>query len=279
MTLAQLERRTLTLGTEALYRDPALYEQLYLQRRDDVRFYVEQALREGGPILEIGAGSGRITLALAEGGYSVVGVDTMPPMLAFARKRLARLPIAQRERVTLIRADVRKLELGRRFPLVIAPFNVLQHVYTTADLELALRACAAHLAPGGALVFDVLMPDIAALAQDPDRIYRIGGFRHPMTKISYTLRESCHYDPATQIRTTHMFFEPRAPTLPALVVPLAQRQIFPAEIELLMNAVGLEITTRLGDFPDQPWDATARSQIVIARARTRLARKQPARSR
>jgi SAM-dependent methyltransferase len=262
-----LEQRTLALGAQAIYRDPALYEQLYLRRRQDVRFYVELAKRLGGPVLEIGSGSGRITRALAAEGLEVTGIEPMRVMRDYARTRL---PAGAR--VVLRAGDVRRLALAQRFALVIAPFNVLQHLYTHEDLVRGLRVCAQHLATAGRLAFDVLLPDVRALAQDPDRAYRVGRLTHPLTKKRYTLRESSHYEPIAQVRTAHMFLEPDGTTDPAIVIPLAQRQIFPEELRTLLASSGLTIERCYGDFDGTPLASHSPSQIVIARLASRRAR-------
>ena len=265
--LARLERRTFELGSQALYRDAPLYEQLYVRRRDDVRFYVEVARHYGEPVLELGAGSGRITLAIAEAGVAVVGVDAMASMLAHAKARLALRPERERERVKLIRGDLRKLRLPRRFPLVIAPFNVLQHTASGAELQRTLERCAAAIVPGGRLVLDVLNPDMRALAQDPERVLRAGHVTHPVTKIRYAISESSHYDAATQVRTVHMFLSPVTGHGASMVVPLAQRQIFPEELLARLEAAGLSLEARYGAFDRSPFGAASESQIVIARRR------------
>jgi SAM-dependent methyltransferase len=265
--LLRLERRTFELGSQALYRDAALYEQLYVRRRDDVRFYVDVAKRYGGPVLELGAGSGRITLAVAAAGVSIVGVDSMASMLAHAKARLAARPKTERDHVKLIRGDLRRLRLTQRFPLIIAPFNVLQHTASGDELQRVLERCAALLAPGGRLVLDVLSPDLRALAQDPERILRAGHVTHPATKTRYALSESSHYDAATQIRTVHMFLSPVTGHGDSMVVPLAQRQIFPEELRARLAAAGLALEARFGAFDRADFDAASASQIVIARRR------------
>lgn len=265
-SLKRLAKRTFELGSKALYRDAALYEQLYRRRQQDVRFYVELARRHGGPVLELGAGTGRVTLAIAAAGVSIVGLDTMPTMLARAHARLALRPAAERERVSLRRADLRSLRMTQRFPLVIAPFNVLQHTATGEELQRALERCARLLAPGGLLAFDVLNPDVHALAQNPDRIYRVGHITHPVTKVRYKLSESSHYDADEQIRTVHMFLDPVAGGAELLVVPLAQRQIFPEELKARLSAAGLAIQARYGDFERGPFDSSSESQVILARA-------------
>jgi len=98
--LARLTARVLREGAQALYRDPALFDQLYRRRKRDVAFYQQLAARARGPVLELGVGSGRVAAALARAGIEVVGVDSMPSMLRAARERIARLPETAAARVT-----------------------------------------------------------------------------------------------------------------------------------------------------------------------------------
>lgn len=266
-SLKSLSKRTFELGSQALYRDAALYEQLYVRRRRDVRFYTAIGKRFGGPVLELGVGGGRVMLALAAAGLNVVGIDAMPSMLAHARARLAARPAAERARVVLRRADLRTLRMTQRFPLVIAPFNVLLHTASGEELQRALERCASWLAPGGRLVLDVLNPDIRALAQPPDRVYRCGYVTHPLTKVRYKLSESSHYDANEQIRTVQMYLDPVAGDGDQLVVPLAQRQIFPDELRARLGAAGFAIAARYGDFERGPFGADSESQVFIARKR------------
>ena len=264
-SLKSLSKRTFELGSQALYRDAALYEQLYVRRRSDVRFYAELAKRYGGPVLELGVGGGRVMLAIAAAGVNVIGIDTMESMLAHARARLAARPAVERARVTLRRGDLRKLRMTRRFPLVIAPFNVLQHTASGVELQGALERCASLLTPSGRLVLDVLNPDVRALAQNPTKIYRAGHVTHPVTKVRYKLSESSHYDGDEQIRTVHMYLDPVTGDGELMVLPLAQRQIFPDELRARLTAAGLKIEARYGDFERGPFHADAESQVIIAR--------------
>lgn len=255
-------------GARALYREPLLFDELYKRRAADVRCYVELAQRWGGPVLELGVGSGRIARALAQAGVELVGVDLAPSMLARARARIAELPRAARARVTLVRADMRRLALSRRFPLVIAPFNTFTHLYTRRDLELALRACRRHLRPAGRLVFDVVMPDLRALTQDPDRLYRCRPVLDPRAGRRVRYGEASHYEPVAQVRTVTMALQRQDGTIER-AIPLTQRQFFPAEIEALLHYNGFEIEQRFGDFSFGALASDSEVQLVIARARRR----------
>ena len=121
---------------------------------EDVSFYVEEAVRSGGPVLELGVGTGRIAVPVAVAGIEVVGVDTSAGMLEVARER-AELAGVQ---VDLRQGDMRDPPVEGEFPLVAIPFRSLLHMETDADRRSALRAVARHLAPTGRLVFDVFTP-------------------------------------------------------------------------------------------------------------------------
>ena len=267
--LARVTARVLRDGAQALYRDPALFDQLYRRRRQDVEFYLDCARRFRGPVLELGAGSGRVAIALARAGFDVVGVDAMPGMLAAGRARLAEDPPEVTARVRWVRGDLRSVRLRRRFPLVIAPFNTFMHLYQRRDLERALATARAHLRPRGRLVFDVMMPDLRALLQNPDRLYACGQLRHPTTGTRYRLREASHYDPLAQLRSVTMVLEPLASSDRALAVPLVQRQWFPAELEAALHHNGFELEERFGDFERGPAGERSEVQALVARVRRR----------
>jgi SAM-dependent methyltransferase len=266
--LERLIERSQRQGARALYREPSLYEQLYRRRTQDVRYYVELARRHGGPVLELGVGSGRVALELARAGFEVMGVDFTPDMLARARERVARLPHDARGRVTLGRRAMRRLALGRRFALVIAPFNAFTHLFTRRDLELTLAGCRRHLRPGGRLAFDVVMPDLRALTQDPDRLYRCHPVLDPADGVRRPYAEASHYAVVQQVRTITMVFQHEDGSAQR-AIPLAQRQFFPAELEALLHYNGFAIEHRFGDFAFGPLGDDSEVQAIVARVRPR----------
>lgn len=254
-------------GAEAHYRDAAYYEHAYRRRRHDVRFYAELAGARSGPILELGAGAGRVTLAMARAGADVVAIERIAEMRALFRRRLEREPARVRRRVELRAGDLRSVRLGRRFPLVVAPFNVFNHLYTRRDWERALATAREHLRPRGRLVFDVLLPDPVELARDPERAWRGRSVVHPADGRRYRYAESFEWDPATQVEMITMQFEDAADPRRFFVVPLAQRHVFPAELEALLAYNGFRVEAHWGDFDGGPIVDGCESQVVIARPR------------
>lgn len=260
--------RRLRAGTEAHYRDAAYYDQAYRRRTQDAQLYLEMARRHGSPVLELGVGTARVAALLARHGVSVVGIDRMPQMLQRARQRMQRLPKHARQRIELRRGDLRSLRLQRRFPLVIAPFNVFMHLYDRRDIEKALAVVRRHLRPRGRLVFDVSMPDLKALSRDPGKLYRCRPVTRPDGR-RYRYAEAFRYDAIHQVQHVSMAFEQEDDPNHAFVTPLTHRQLFPAELEALLHYNGFRIVDRYGDFERGPLTERSESQIVVARATSR----------
>jgi SAM-dependent methyltransferase len=121
----------------------------------DLPLWEEMAERAGGPVLELGCGTGRVVLHLARRGHEVIGLDSDPELLAALTERAAGLP------VRTVEADARGFELDGRVALALAPTHLLQLLPTSADRVEALRRVAAHLEPGGLLAAAIIeaMPE------------------------------------------------------------------------------------------------------------------------
>ena len=254
-------------GADAHYRDPRYYDHAYARYTVDRGFYVDMGRLSGGPVLELGVGTGRLAIALADAGLEVVGVDRMAPMLERARERIAKKARRIRERIELVEGDLRDVRLGRRFPLVIAPFNVLQHVYGREDVERALATVREHLAVDGRFIFDVLLPDPRSLAYDPSRFYKSRPVRHPRDGRRYAYDEAFRYDHDRQIQTTIMRFTALDGSGDRFTDELPQRQFFPRELEALLHYNGFAVVAHDGGFHGEPIEEHTESQVVVARAR------------
>ena len=132
---------------------------------EDVAFYLEEARRSGGPVLELGVGTGRIAVPLAADGIQVIGVDSSRGMLEVCARRAALAGVALDLRV----GDLRRPPVAERVPLVICPFRSLLHMRTDAERLEALQAVHGLLVPGGRFVFDVFTPGADDIAQTHDR--------------------------------------------------------------------------------------------------------------
>jgi SAM-dependent methyltransferase len=142
-----------------------LYDHVTLYRdRSDVAFFVDAAVQSGGPVLEVGCGTGRVLVPTARAGVEIVGLDLSAHMLGVCRERLLHEPPAVQANAALVHGDMRHFELGRTFTLATIPFRPFQHLLTTDDQLACLSCIRRHLVDGGLLIFDVFNPSLDALA-------------------------------------------------------------------------------------------------------------------
>lgn len=245
-------------GPASLYDLAELYDAI-VQPGPCEAFYREEARRWGGPVLELACGTGRLTLPLARDGHEVVGLDASGAMLEAARGKAAQLGL----RPGFVLGDMRDFDLGRRFGLVVISCNSLAHLTDRDDLRACLAAVRRHLAPGGALAFDVVLPDPRILAQPEGVARRLDLGPNPASAIQ--AEEWAQYDAVRQVRVSHWSIRHPDGAEQAMA-PLVLRQFFPQELPLLLEAEGLELVERHGDFARNPMEAWSLNQVCVARA-------------
>jgi len=133
-----------------------IYDPWSISVVEDIPFYVDLACEAGGPVVELGVGSGRIAVPTAAAGVQVIGVDSSERMLEIARQQAEAARVSSL--VDLRLGDLRKPPVRGRYRLVTSPFRALLHMETDADRRAALRAARRLVADGGRFVFDVFEP-------------------------------------------------------------------------------------------------------------------------
>ena len=123
---------------------------------EDISFYVEEAMASGGPVVELGVGTGRIAIPTAAAGIHVIGVDTSAGMLEVCAEQARQAGVA--ERLDLRLGDLRRPPVDERVPLVTCPFRAYLHLATDEERLEALGAARGLLRDGGRLIFDVFKP-------------------------------------------------------------------------------------------------------------------------
>jgi SAM-dependent methyltransferase len=123
---------------------------------EDISFYVDEALASGGPVVELGVGTGRIAIPTAMAGVHIIGVDSSAGMLAVCAEQARRAGVG--ERLELRQGDLRRPPVKERVPLVTCPFRAYLHLASDEERLEALAAAKELLLPGGKLVFDVFAP-------------------------------------------------------------------------------------------------------------------------
>ena len=133
-----------------------LYDPWSRSVREDIAFYVDEALAAGGLVIELGVGTGRIAFPIAREGIPVIGVDSSRGMLQICRQHAESEGVA--ELLDLRLGDLRHPLVETPAPLVICPFRSYLHLRDDDDRRRALRAAWRLLEPEGRLVFDVFAP-------------------------------------------------------------------------------------------------------------------------
>jgi len=232
----------------------------------DTDFYRRLARQTGGPILEVGCGTGRVAAALAADGHEVVGVDLSAPMLRLAEQRRGALSADVAARLSFHRADLATLDLGRDFALIVTPARVFQFMLTSAAQRSALVALRTHLRPNGRLVLDLFDPRLDLVIPSAEVKKRGGEFIHPRTgnRVTWTVTGQ-RPDPARQLIVEDWTFSEinaSGEVLRTATEELTLRWSLRSEMRFLFELVGLEVVADYGDFKGGP-PAYGREQVWV----------------
>ena len=140
-----------------------LYDAWSRSVTEDVQFYVEVASEAGGPVVELGVGTGRVAVPVAQAGVRVIGVDSSREMLAVCAARAEATGVS--DRLDLRLGDLLGPPVRERVRLVTCPFRSYLHLHDDRARLRALRAAHELLLPGGRLVFDVFAPSREDIAE------------------------------------------------------------------------------------------------------------------
>ena len=138
-----------------------VYDAEYRDFEGDIGFWRERLWHNGvvGPLLELGCGTGRVTLPLAEAGYRIVGIDVSPAMLRRARVRRQHRAPEVAARVRFAKQDMRDFQSKGPFAAVLAPFGAYSLLTSRADRVKCLARCHRQMIPGAPLWLDIAAAD------------------------------------------------------------------------------------------------------------------------
>ncbi len=249
----------------------AFYDFYSLGLEGDVQFYIEEARKAGTPMLEIGCGTGRILLPIAQAGSSVVGLDRSPEMLTLLRRKLAKLSPDVQARVELVEGDMRDFSLDRHFSLITIPYRAFLHLLTPKAQRQALECIREHLAADGRLILNIFDPNLEMIASylgpTGSGLKRDSDFIHPETGNQVIVWYTGQYDPEVQLLNAYFIFEEidnAGKVLQKTYNPLSLRYVYRYEMRYLLELSGYKIEAFYGDFQRGPFRYSG-EQIWIAR--------------
>lgn len=234
----------------------------------EIDFYRElarQGQTRGQAILEIACGTGRVAIRLAQQGAQVVGTDLSEEMLEIAR--------GKSEEVRWLQGDMRALDLGETFGLIIVPGHSFQFMLTPEDQVKALESFKGHLTPDGVLVIHLDHQSIDWLG---DLLGELGGkfeqtkdIKHPRTGHTIRRAHAWTYQPSTQTATVVSKWEEINEDGTILQTwtrtPMQLHCVFRFEMEHLLLRTGFELQTLYGDFFKNELTDKSTEMIWIAR--------------
>jgi len=246
-------------GSE-VYWDGSHYDADNASVQVDIPFYVKEAKKAGGPVLELACGTGRLTIPIARSGVDITGVDISLPMLSRAREKAAEAGV----NAVFVKADIRFFRLKKRFKLIFIPFNSMQHLRDRVSLERFFSRVKAHLAPGGRFILDVFNPNPHYLVRDADELISIAHYKDPVTGRDILVNERYFYDRATQAARPIWYYKRGCRNMGAK--KLNMRCFFPLELEMLLHYNGFAIKAKYGDFDRSAFHSESPKQILVCSA-------------
>lgn len=241
------------------------YDLDYEPFQDDVALYLGFAERTGGPLLELGCGTGRLLLPLARAGFSITGVDMSPRMLEVAQAKVDAAGLD--DQITLVQADMREVNLPQQYRLAFIAINSFMHLVTLEDQLAALRTWRKLLLPGGLLLIDVDNPDPRHLLEADGRLDLQGRWFDPDTGATVLKHMSRTLDAARQLQHVLFIYDEVFPDgqVRRTLAPFQARYLYRYEGELLLNKAGFTPEQVYGSYDLDSYGSDSERMIFVAR--------------
>ncbi len=245
-----------------------IYDFVYSYVTSDIPFYVKEAQKAGGLVLELGSGTGRVALPIAQAGMDITGLDSSEAMLDVARGKLTKLSTAK-GRLTLTHGDMRGFSLNQRFNLAIIPFRGFLSLLTVEDEMRTLQNIKRHLKPDGRLIFNIFVPDLDMLVQEGDLPYHFRDVTDPSGR-RFVLYHQSSYDNFSQIINARVIIEElgqKGLVMQKMYLDFQLRYVHRWEMQHLLELCGFEVLELYGDFDRSPFDESSTEMVWVARVR------------
>ena len=244
----------------SLIYDAAIYDGMNA-RVDDWQFYKRWLPRnKAGNILELCCGTGRLTIPIAKEGYTISGVDFTASMLERAKAKASGAGVE----IEFIEADIRTLDLQKKYDLIFIPFNSIHHLYRNEDLFRVFRVVKKHLKEGGLFLFDCFNPDIRYIVEGEKEQKEIAAYTTDDGR-DVRILQTMRYENKTQInRIAWQYFIDGAFHS---VQNLDMRMFFPQELDAYLKGNGFHIIHKYGGFGEEAFNDRSEKQVFVCRCR------------
>ena len=237
-------------GWSALMYDPHPF-----RVQGEEEFYIEEAQKQGSPILEVGCGTGRLLSPVAKTGSEIHGLDLSEDMLNIARGKIEKLDNAVQKRINLTQGDMRDFELNQRFKLITIPFRAFLHILTVEDQKKTLHNILEHLTDDGKLILDAFDPKLqlinSNLGHQSSRLKQMTELVHPVSGNQVFVWYSTTYNLEEQLINEIWIYEEieeDGNVIRRQYVPLKVRFAYRFEMQHLLELSGFKIEALYGNY-------------------------------
>jgi SAM-dependent methyltransferase len=255
------------------YRDYDFIAEMYdhvtaYNERRDVDFFIEESTRSGGPVLEIGCGTGRVLIPTARAGVEITGLDLSEHMLERCRSKLKAEDEDVRSRAKLVHGDMRDFDVGTGFRLATIPFRPFQHLTTVEDQMACLGSIHRALGAGGRLILDLFNPSLQALTADNlgvevDEDLEFSLPDGSRVRRSFCIRERDHFN---QLSRSELIYDVTRPDghEHRFVHAFPMRHLYRFEAEHLLARCGFEVEALFADYDRSPYGSKYPGELIFA---------------
>jgi SAM-dependent methyltransferase len=253
-------------GAYSRYYDLLYKNKDYAGEAEYVRKLIAQHHPNAKTILDLGCGTGKHALLLAEQGYLVTGVDRSQEMLEAAQNQLG-MRTFPGPAPEFFQGDIRSARIGKKFDVVVSLFHVMSYLSTNADLKAALSTAREHLAPGGLFIFDCWYGP-AVLTDHP--VVRIRRLEDDLVSVTRLAEPVQHPNQNLVDVNYHVFIKDKqSGALEELRETHTMRYLFLPEVELMLEASGLRLVRTEefmtgGDVGSHTWTAVFMAKLAAS---------------
>ncbi|GAB1421747.1 class I SAM-dependent methyltransferase [Anaerolineales bacterium] len=253
--------------SEAYYHQIArFYDAEHNHKTDDLILYSELAAEYGEPILDIGCGTGRVLIHLAQENYKVHGIDYSPAMLDRLEIKLKSFPHL-REYISCEQADILHVQHDQTYPLILLTYNMLMHFHKAEHQKLLLEQVRQWIRPDGLMVIDLPNAGEVFASQNTDAIILDDTFIDTESGNSILLQSHNMLDRTTQILQVRWIYDELQEDglIKRTIVPNSLRYFFLSELSWLLKACGFRVAEVYGDTDGAPFEDGCPRMIIYAR--------------
>ena len=224
---------------------------------DDLQFYKRWIPKNRDVrILELCCGTGRLTIPIAKDGYDIVGVDYTSSMLEQAKVKASEAGLE----IEFIEADIKTLDLQKKFDLIFIPFNSIHHLYKNEDLFKAFSVVKNHLEDGGLFLLDCFNPNIQYVVEGEKEQKEIAAYTTDDGR-EVLINQTMRYERKTQINHIewHYFINGKFDS----IQNLDMRLFFPQELDSYLEWTGFKIIHKYGGFEEDAFNDVSEKQVFV----------------